>query len=178
MKFTADASLYLFVQKGELQHVWQKAYEENIASSFEAMVPFLPDRCSRILDIGGGMSGISIPLSRHFPGSVVTVLDGKDDMPKMREQDQTFSSSTAAREFLEANGVNCDFQVAGKYDLVLSLRAWCFHIAVQAYKETVSVHTYSNARAIVDVRRGTEPPFPIIGVISENDKCRRLAMRL
>ena len=176
MRFTADASMFLFVQKGELQHIWQDAYINDIEGSFDAMRTYLPTNVSRILDIGGGMSGISVPLCRAYPGAVVTIMDGSDDAPRMLRQDKTFSSRAAAREFLAANNTPCDFEVKGKYDLVLSLRAWCFHIPIDDYLQTVMTHTYNTSRLIVDVRVGTPPPFKVLAVVSENSKCQRLAM--
>lgn len=176
VKYTPEASMFLFIQKGELQRAWQQAYETDLEEAFHAMRPHLPPHCKKILDIGGGMGGIDILLAMHY-GARVTIIDGIDDPPIVEAHRKSFSSARAAREFLNANGVEVDFEPKGKYDLVISLRAWCFHIPPGDYRELVNIHTYSNTRVIADVRHGWEPPFKEIATISDNGKCRRLVMR-
>ena len=181
MKFTPKASMYLFIQKGELQPVWQSAYDADIVNSAEEIcdsVETLRQSSSiRMLDIGGGMGGISIGISKVLGVPVhTTIIDGTDDLPYVVSRSSTFSSSDAAREFLEANGVGCSFEPNGKYDIVLSLRAWCFHFPASEYMELVRRHTDAGTPVVCDVRLGVDPPFSVQKMIREGSKCNRLLM--
>lgn len=163
-----EAFPYLRAQKGSLDHLsydrnrWLDAYREDLERSFVEMEPYLPPVCWAMLDIGSGLGGIDVLLSRHYAQQEIDVttvsdtqprrvkrgdprvylLDGKDDAPEMKLHRQTFSNERVARAFLRANGVRSDRihyygpddeTIAAPYDLVLSLGSWCFHYEPNVY---------------------------------------------
>src|SRR5690606_17055673 len=143
---------YLRIQKGNLDLLgrdfprWLDAYNLDIRSTFEDVLPWLPATCGEILDVGSGLGGIDVLLSRHYrargepPG--VTLLDGLDDPPVVQLHRKTFSNARIARNFHWKNGTSLlKFSCVAPwverfehpFDLVVSFGAWCFHVAPEVY---------------------------------------------
>lgn len=192
-----DAFRYLVVHRGSLDHLrgdrkaWELAYLEGIRSAYRDMVPFLPQDCSSILDVGAGLGGIDILLSRHYGGQPrVTLLDGWDDEPKLRLHRLTTSSAAVARRFHRDNGsVNFDYispanLAVRPVDLVVSTGAWCFHFPPEEYVDFVADCMVPGGTLITDVRKdrfdwlGTlEKKFERVGKIVEKRKRDRMVFR-
>jgi len=166
MKFDFDDQQfqYLYVQCGDISHVdlsdWYEAYCDRIEAVFNSMEPALPKTCRSLLDIGGGLSGISARLNQHYGGNVrVCVLDGKNTLAQVDRHSQPFNNATQTQTFLRKNGVrNQDFyspddEVTESFDLIISTQAWCFHIAPCMYLDMVKRTLRPNGTLIVDVRR-------------------------
>ena len=107
-----EALPYLVAQRGAIDDMkgdmglWCTKYAETLQSDFDCIEPYLPKRCDTLLDIGGGMSGISILLNAYYGGNlVVALLDGLDDPPAVTRHAETFSNYEVARNFLRINGV-------------------------------------------------------------------------
>lgn len=160
---------YLVAQRGALDdmkddpNLWCEKYFETLESDFACIEPFLPERCDTLLDVGGGMSGISILLNEHYGGNlVVALLDGIDDSPQMTRHAETFSNYQIARRFLQLNGVENTMSIHPSqpiapnfFDLVISLKSWCFHYEPQRYLDFVKGCTIAGrTRIILDVRGG------------------------
>jgi hypothetical protein len=160
---------YLVAQRGALDDMrgdralWCRRYLEILDSEMRLIEPYLPTTCDSILDVGGGMGGIDILLSRHFGGCHVTILDGLSDPPMMQKHAETFSNMGAAADFLKVNGVaSFDFLDANTpkkspsraYDLVVSFKSWCFHIEPPRYLDfVVGSIIPGQTKLIIDVRR-------------------------
>lgn len=140
---------YLKLQKGKLDDIagdrdaWHAAYERDLLSTYLEIRPHLPESCWGILDVGSGLGGIDVLLSRHYRHhAYIHLLDGQDDPPKMVKHRQTFNNMNVARDFLVRNGVqanrfayytpNSD-QLPKPYDLVVSFGSWCFHYEPDVY---------------------------------------------
>lgn len=163
---------YLRLQKGKLEPLagsrerWHEAYERDLWGTYAEMRPHLPERCSRVLDVGSGLGGIDILLYRHYEGMTgLTLLDGANDPPVMEKHAKTFSNAAAARDFMFHNNVNSaqlwqadpnagDVLVGGPlYDLVVSFGSWCFHYAPAVYLERVIQASHPATVFVLDVRR-------------------------
>lgn len=162
---------YLKIQCGSLSHLvheraaWEHSYAQALNDRFKIIRPFLPTNATRHLDVGGGCSGISIPL-RWFYGSEfnTTVLDGTDDPPEMKLHRRTFNNSFATVGLLKHNhhgnvrvippeAAQPDYgHPHSKYDLITSFGSWCFHFGPSAYIEYVRSRANEGARLIVEVR--------------------------
>lgn len=169
---TENAFPYLVAQRGALDDMrgnhalWCKKYLEVLSAEMHLIQPYLPTSCDVLLDIGGGMGGIDILLSRHFGGCHVTILDGLSDPPMMEKHAETFSNMGAAAEFLKVNGVTSfdfidasttDRSASRLYDLVVSFKSWCFHIEPQRYLDFVLKSIIpGQTKLIIDVRREPE----------------------
>jgi SAM-dependent methyltransferase len=165
----AEAYPYLVIQRGALDdmrgepQVWIDRYAQALQSEYWSMEPYLPAVCHSILDVGSGMGGIDILLARHYgEGIRVTLMDGIDDLADMEWHSRTFNSMTVAKAFLAANQVLevdlIDANDPGRrlsryYDLVVSLKAWCFHIEPAEHLKVIAEAMHPGATLIVDVRR-------------------------
>jgi trans-aconitate methyltransferase len=161
-----DHFRYLYVQRGEVSDAykqgfdaWKLAYERSLASIEESIAPALPRSCAEILDVGGGMGGIGVLLSRRYPTAGYRILDGVSDEPEVRSHCKTFSNAVVASDFLSANGVR-DFGFYEpfdgfdrKFDLVVSFAAWGFHILPGDYLDRVKSALAPRATVILDVRK-------------------------
>lgn len=161
---------YLKLQKGSLEPLaydrerWHAAYEADLWRTYLEIRPYLPEICWASLDIGSGLGGIDVLLSRHYYGQLaVNLLDGEHDAPQMKLHRQTFSSEAVARDFLTVNGVRADrigYRTPAStastlpWDLVLSLGSWCFHYAPDVYlPRLLAGGLHADTVIILDVRR-------------------------
>jgi len=166
-------------------HRTKADYEESILADYEEMKPYLPDNVSTVLDIGCGLGGIDVLLSRHYPEAEFWLMDGTGDGQRTTGWGETmepFNDIEMTKRVMELNGVaaNChsidpDFTI--RADLVISLYSWCFHYPASTYIDLVNrsgAHT-----VIVDVREGQIEPFTNGVVIREMPgKLRRMLYRI
>lgn len=175
VKVSTEQFEYLKLQKGSLFNLahdrerWLAAYENDLRQTYEGLRPHLPERCWGVLDIGSGLGGIDILISRHYQPDppYIHLLDGEDDEPRMKLHRQTFNSMRVARTFLMANGVQPDrisyFRTSTQllprpYDLVLSLGSWCFHYPPATYLGLLlsGGGLHMDSVLIMDVRNGRQ----------------------
>jgi hypothetical protein len=176
-----DAFQYLRLQRGSLDKfagdrgLWHNRYESDLRRNFENIAPFLPERCWGMLDIGSGLGGIDVLLSRHYSSKqapvdrvhngwpYVHLLDGVDDPPEMKLHRETFNSMKVAKDFQLVNGlpsVRFGYFAPSShffprpYDLVLSFGSWCFHYEPDIYLPRLlsAGGLHGESVVIVDVR--------------------------
>lgn len=194
-----EAFEYLTVQVGELDNlksvrkVWESAYERNTVERINNLLPHLPDKVGSILDIGSGLGGIDILLYRWYDEKpTITLLDGAAEVAKVEKHAEPFNSASVALDFQTANGVKAvtfmDYKKLkpGMFDIVLSFRAWCFHIAPSAYMDYVKRSIHPGSMVIVDVRKEPdghfwreqlEDNFRLHGIIESGSKHERWLMK-
>lgn len=161
---------YLRLQKGKLHDIandrqrWLNAYRADLESTYQEIRPFLPASCWAMLDIGSGLGGIDVLVSRHYGDQpYVNLLDGEDDPPEMRLHRETFNDMKVARDFQVKNGVRSDrfgylttraSFIAKPYDLVMSFGSWCFHYEPDLYLPLLlgGGGLHSDSIIITDVR--------------------------
>lgn len=163
---------YLHIQRGEVSDAyksgfanWQQAYEASLDAIMASIDPVLPRQVRTILDVGGGMGGIGIHLSRRYESAAYWVLDGVDDAPEVRSHCKTFNDARVAEAFHRANGVltskwfpTSTQKFDEKIDLVVSFAAWGFHILPGDYLDLVKSALAPHATIILDVRK-TRPDW-------------------
>lgn len=191
---------YLRLQKGKLHDLsdnralWHAAYEKDLRETYEEIAPFLPLDCWGLLDIGSGLGGIDLLISRHYAGQTfIHLLDGEDDPPVMRLHRETFNDMRVARDFLVKNGIRSDHfgylttrdQLVPKpYDLVVSFGSWCFHYEPNVYLPLLvgGGGLHEGSIVIVDLRRDKEDwraqfwdaKFRNVAVVRESKKFQRV----
>jgi hypothetical protein len=211
IKVSDAAFEYLRVQKGSLDRfatnraLWERAYHDDLAATYQGIRQYLPPRCWGMLDIGSGLGGIDILLSRHYASigkpPYVNLLDGESDPPKMHLHRETFNDMRVAQQFLKANGISLERfayytpdgpaamgleNLPKPYDLVVSFGSWCFHYAPDTYLPVLlaggGLHT--DSVVIVDVRKDKpdwlaqlQAPFELAGVIRDARKYMRMAFK-
>ena len=135
-------------------------YARDMAREYTSIAPFLPTRCSAILDVGCGVAGIDVFLHRHYvrrghpePDPDFYLLDKsrtEASVYYMFERRAAFYNSLAvARSLLVANGIpsrrvhllevtsRSEIAVQATFDLVVSLISWGFHYPVDTYADRV-----------------------------------------
>lgn len=194
---------FLRLQKGNLfdlsndRQRWQTAYESDLRETYVGIRDHLPNPCWGVLDVGSGLGGIDVLLTRHYQPAppYIHLLDGEDDAPKMKLHRQTFNSMTVARSFLVSNGVRSDrfgyFTIATEvlprpYDLVLSLGSWCFHYPPDTYLPLLlsGGGLHMDTVLVMDVRKG-KPEYSVqiaesldcVAIIKEASKYTRAVFR-
>jgi hypothetical protein len=162
---------YLRIQRGDLDHLshdfrqWLPAYCAKLEETFNMIQPCLPETCESLLDIGSGLGGIDILLSKHYQQAsgqkpVVYLLDG-DGEPEVTHHNRPFNDRILALGFLYRHGVDAFALIpeylnsikVGSFDLIVSFAAWGFHIPVNDYLDYVLEHSHADTTIIVDARR-------------------------
>ncbi|HVI92280.1 MAG TPA: hypothetical protein VM659_28580 [Dongiaceae bacterium] len=189
-----EAFAFLAIQRGRLNDIvgnraaWLEAYKTSLFDWYETALPYLPEACGAICDIGGGMGGIDALLSLHYGGTDVFVLDGVADQPIFAQTIRPFNDMRVTARFLAANGIEtfgyfppASRSTETKFDLILSCQAWCFHLPPAAYAEFALDGWKNGTRMIVDLRRGRtdwreelEADFGRAEVIHQDRKFERL----
>lgn len=186
---------YLVAQVGELdglksvRYVWERAYERNTVERINNILPHIPDNVTSILDIGSGLGGIDVLLYRWFDCKpTITLLDGSTYGAIVNKHDEPFNNANVALNFQFDNGVKKahfmehDNLKPAKFDLIVSFRAWCFHIAPVAYLEYVKVSCNPDTVLIIDMRKDDgarywreqiRSSFTYIATIEEGKKYER-----
>ncbi len=150
----------------------RNAYARDLSVEFERLKPFLPPSVNSVLDIGAGMGGIDVFLSRHFKHGVQLYLLDKTQVAEaiyyqFKTRGAFYNSLAIARQILLRNGIpdqnihlrnaSDDFTIEDvpKCDLVMSLLSWGFHYPVSSYLDAVTDCMKPGGALILDVRRGT-----------------------
>lgn len=198
-----EAFSYLRIQRGAISDLsndrkaWEQAYRRSLLGDMGTMLPWLPERCGAILDVGSGLGGINILLSRHYGASLdVWLLDGVNDQAHVSSHDTPFNDMVVAQRFLNANGVRTFSHVPPleslerkvilrpTFDLAVSLQAWCFHFPPSQYLAFVKQSIKPRATLILDVRKDRKDwreelrdAFTEIGVAVSPHKFERVVFR-
>lgn len=157
---------YLSIQRGEVSdklalgfEAWKLAYLSSLKEIAETIWPVLPKHCGHVLDIGSGLGGIDLLLSKRFKTAQFDLLDGMDYKPHVYNHNIPFSNAGVALDFHHKNGnerVECVWPVVPpgrKYDLVVSFAAYCFHIGPVSYWEQLQKAVHPETTIIFEVRR-------------------------
>jgi len=191
---------YLVNQHGRVSHErddfvrWKQAYEASLLAQYLSVQPFLPSQCDSILDIGSGLGGIDIHLSRHYGSQPhVCLLDGDNNDPVVKRSFEPHNSMSVAFDFLHKNGVTnvssvgpgqLNTRAKGEFDLVVSFSAYAFHIHPGEYLADLKHVCHANTVLIFDVRRtkvdwlrDLVDAFGVPKVVEEAEKYMRVAFR-
>lgn len=201
-----EAFAYLKIQRGAISDIsndreaWERAYRRCLLADMGTMLPWLPERCGAILDVGSGLGGINILLSRHYGEPEIWLLDGEADEPVVKAHDQPFNDMDVAFRFLDSNdtamtgyfNIGATFEIglrdlakaAVGLDLVISLQAWCFHFQPRGYLAFLKRSMSPGATLILDVRRDRDDwrdqlreAFTEVGIAHGATKFERVVFR-
>lgn len=173
-----------------------QGFKKQIEKEYLEMRKFLPITVKSILDIGCGIAGIDILLSKHFRQPDLYLMDSSEISEKViygYDKAKTFYSSFYATEALmKANYVkryklidikNNKYPVFKKIDLVISLLSCGYHYSVREYLVYINTILSENGALILDVREWsdgieiTREVFPKIKIISHYNKSKRIIAR-
>jgi SAM-dependent methyltransferase len=137
-----------------------QAYKASLQEIYESVLPHLPGKCAALLDVGSGLGGIDVLLSRHYGHKVlVCTIDGEDDPAEVKLHRIPFNNQIIQADFLRLNGVllqhhySPDFdQLEERFDLVVSFASWCFHFPPEVYLDRILLALSPAAVIVLDVR--------------------------
>ncbi len=137
----------------------KRRYAAHVAEDFAGMEPHLPERVSRILEIGCGVAALQVFLARRYPDATLELLDADEITTQggagYSEKSELYNSHARTEELLAANNVAVTYwhKVGTKdlleADLVISMASWGYHYPLSTYRVRTPL-------AIVDLRRGPE----------------------
>jgi SAM-dependent methyltransferase len=146
-----------------------RRYEMELSVEFETIRPHLPPEPPRILDVGCGLAGIDVLISRFYePESVELWLLDRNAVEDrvwygFEERGAAYSRFDATASFLSDNGVDVDalhmididttpWPSRERFDVVISLISWGFHYPVSTYLDAVADTLHPDGVVILDVR--------------------------
>jgi hypothetical protein len=175
----------------------KRLYESEMREEYESIKHLLPNSCAAMLDIGCGIAGIDVLLSRHYALGVMLHLLDKTEVARrvyygFNQKAAFYNSLSIARDLLLYNGVPGDrirlheataeneIPFGTEIDLVISFISWGFHYPVSTYLDRVHDLLSEGGRLILDVRKGSdgladlERRFGSYQVILEREKYDRI----
>ncbi len=151
----------------------EQAFWKDMEQEYQMLSSSLPENVSSILDIGAGLGGVDVFLSRHFGHRVEMHLLDKtavDDSIHyhLHPVGSFYNSLSLAKDILVQNAVpeshvhlheaNDQFTIAisTPVDIVVSLISWGFHYPVSIYLQEVNRILSPHGTLIIDVRKGSD----------------------
>lgn len=134
---------------------------------FEMIKPFLPKECRTILDVGAGLGGIDVLLSKWFNSPKIYLFDRDYESPKVvygYERGEAFYNSFDATESLmgankiknyEMISTENGFPDLKDIDLVISILSWGYHYKIETYLDEVFNVLKPGGRLIIDIRENS-----------------------
>ncbi len=194
MKTNPEIARYSRFQRTGVKNIRQ--YADSVRDDYLSIRKHLPAVCTDILDIGCGMAGIGIMLTRHYHGECNLHLLDKDGVSDnlrygYHEEASHYNSLAVTREFLILNQVNpvniFTYDVsknefpAIKAQIILSLISCGFHYPVCTYLE--QIREMSSGIVVLDIRKGTDQmkqladSFRHVETIADYRKYERVLMK-
>ena len=177
----------------------KRLYCEEMSIEYETIKDHLPQTCQNILDIGCGMAGIDIFLSRHYQSdtNIDYFLFDKTEINRKvfygyKEKSAFYNSLILVKRFLTLNGIdeskihpievpsNNQISIDTSFDLVISLISWGFHYPLSQYLDDVYELLNDSGTLILDLRKTTEDKavlqdrFACVKQIAEGQKYYRM----
>ena len=167
-------------------------YGRELAATFAGIAAHLPGTARRVLDIGSGMAGIDVFLSRRYPGAEIHLLDKQGVSSRINagyndsaEKFAHYNDFMLAQELLRQNGVQNTIVCHDMrrdpfpdmdFDIVVSLLSWGFHYPIETYAPRCT------GTLVADVRRGTDGLQALgtmgsVSVVHEAEKYQRVVVR-
>jgi SAM-dependent methyltransferase len=170
-------------------------FNEDMDWEFRIIRKHLPVKCNSILDIGCGIGGIDVLLSKHYHDPALFLLD------RARPSAKPIYGFDRGESFYNDFGSTVDLMVVNnifnyqlidiengfpemeKVDMVISLLSWGYHYPVEKYIKEVDNILQEGGIIIMDIRENTNG-IDILNqagfythVIIENNKAFKIIAR-
>jgi hypothetical protein len=191
ISLTPNVVNYLVQQRTDLLSLLETEYTKRMrpeAASISNHLQHLGAR-STILDVGAGIGGLSLMLSKTLQSGVKFVLLDKDGdhgskigWHKTSKDFGAYNSSDDASAFLRMNGMKFfefanadDGEPSGPFDAIISTYSWGFHYPLSTYSFRAPI-------MIMDIRDGYETlPKDLNSrekiIISQDNKTSRILFK-
>ena len=175
---------------------WRADFWADMKLEYEMMKQYLPKECHCIVDIGCGVGGIDVFLSKHYGNPDLWLFDNQINSDKVvygfDNGKSFYNSFEATRDLMKVNDIlNCHLHdirnrepaIYGKADLVVSLLSWGYHYPVSEYIDYVYAILSENGVVIMDVREKTDgieqlrKVFSCVEIIKTFNKADRIIAR-
>jgi len=169
MIITKDMERYIKLQRtGYGNADTEECYERGIQKDYDSIKSYLPESCSCIMDIGYGIAGIDLFLSKHYNNNVELHLLDYSKVDKSvyygyQSKGSVYNSLLLSAEFLNINGVS-EKQIVTHdaengfyckpYDIIISLISCGFHYPVETYLKEIK--QCKAGIVILDIRKDTD----------------------
>jgi SAM-dependent methyltransferase len=149
-------------------------FNRDLSKEFDIIKPYLPAKTNAVLDIGCGVAGVDVLISKHYGNNTnidFCLLDktGVDRRVHygFKSKGSFYNSLLVAGNLLLQNGidsknifsqeVDTDYHISfsKQFDLIISLLSWGYHYPVSTYLEEVFELLNRGGRVIIDIRKGT-----------------------
>jgi len=171
-------------------------FKDQIQKEYLEMREYLPKEVDSILDIGCGLAGIDVLLSKHYNKPELYLMDNSEISEKVKygydRCVEYYSSFEATELLLKANYIknynlidikSKSLPMFEKIDLVISLLSCGYHYPVTEYLGYIKTILSENGSVIIDIRENTDgieivkKLFPEIKKISYYNKSIRICAR-
>lgn len=172
-----------------------KAYYNDMCLAFSDIEHFLPENCESVIDIGCGIGGIDVLISRAYGNCKFHMVD-RDGMENeiyygFRHVGAKYNLLSLTKDFMVDNGVSNEnimmYDVdAGEFPenmtatVIMSLLSWGFHYPVSTYIDRVFSLMNDDSCLIMDIRKHSngeaelQKYFKTVKSIKEYSKCNRV----
>lgn len=164
-----DAITFIKLQRSNCRkNDIKKLFNDHMQEEFNNMLPFLPEKCDSIFDIGCGIGGIDILLSQHFNYPRLYLFDKDDVSNKVQygfhERESFYNSLDVLDEIMKMNkiknyfilNVEKGFPEIKDIDIFISLYALGFHFPLFYYFSKIFNGLSDDGIFICDLRKNIE----------------------
>lgn len=173
----------------------QTEYAADMEKEYNLMSKYLPEKCNSILDIGCGIGGIDVLLSKYYNNPKLYLLDSNfrssDIHYGYTNKESYYNSFLATRDMMVANGIfnyhilnlNTEITEVRHVNIIISLLSCGYHYPVETYLEDIKNTLTYDGILILDIRENTDgiekvkKYFPKIDIISTYNKSTRICAR-
>ena len=150
-----------------------KSYFEQLQDDYNDIDNLLPVNAQSILDIGCGLGGVNLFISKKYRHNIKIMLLDKTKIDNSivynyRENASFYNSLPLAKDFLVQYGVptsNITYKeckpdntipYSNKFDIVISLLSWGFHYPLNIYLDQVGKLLNNSGILIIDIREDSD----------------------
>lgn len=171
-------------------------FKDQIQKEYLEMREYLPTSVESILDIGCGLAGIDILLSKHYGQPELFLMDNseidKNIYYGFKEKGACYNSFEETEKLMKVNYIKnynlIDIKeqrlpVFKKMDLVISLLSCGYHYPINEYLDYINTILSKNGALILDIREWSDgieiikEVLPNITEISHYNKSIRIIAR-
>lgn len=200
-RFSISYKTWIFIQAIFFSKHIITEYKKLLIIDYKEFKDFLPEKADNLLDIGCGLGGINLKISKNYKDKIKIILYDKSVIDKkiyynFKSKGAFYNSLKLAKAFLNLNGISKSNMISIEYnknniipidhkvDIVISLLSWGFHYPIGTYIDQIKNILSNKGVLILDIRRGEGGMEELKGcfnidpiVIRKTDKYNRIIIK-